>query len=262
MIGATMNRRRRVLSALPHAFTLGSLFCGFYAIAQSFHATGLDGLLRAALAILFGAFFDAFDGRIARITRTQSALGLHLDSLADVVTFGVAPAALVYNWGLDRLGVAGLCIAFVWVACGALRLARFNALSQDEHEPASASVSPVGQRRPGKYIVGLPIPAAASVIVSLVVLAQRTGTAHQWAGRWGLAAVVLALSYLMVSRIRFRSFKAVAWRSRRTAVTLVLILTLSVAVWIGLRGAYVFVFLLLAYIAIGLVEAALRRTPA
>jgi CDP-diacylglycerol---serine O-phosphatidyltransferase len=249
--------RRRVLGALPHAFTLGSLFCGFYAIAQSFHATGLDGLLRAALAILFGAFFDAFDGRIARITRTQSVLGLHLDSLADVVTFGVAPAALVYNWGLDRLGVLGLFIAFAWVACGALRLARFNSLSTHEHAPADASVA-----RPGKYIVGLPIPAAAAVIVSLVVLAQRTGTAHYWAGRWGLAAVVATLSALMVSRIKFRSFKAVAWRSRRTAVTLALILTLSLAVWVGLRGAYVFVFLLLAYIAIGLVEAILRRTPA
>ncbi len=256
--------RRRVLSALPHAFTLGSLFCGFYAVAQSFHATGLDGLLRAALAILFGAFFDAFDGRIARITRTQSVLGLHLDSLADVVTFGVAPAALVYNWGLDRLGLVGLFVAFVWVACGALRLARFNALSQQqEHGSAVASVGPdAGRPRPGKYIVGLPIPAAASVIVSLVVLAQRTGTARDWTGRWGLAVVVLTLSYLMVSRIKFRSFKAVAWRSRRTAVAVALILTLSVAVWIGLRGAYVFVFLLLAYIAIGLVEAVLRRTPA
>jgi CDP-diacylglycerol---serine O-phosphatidyltransferase len=244
--------RRRVLSALPHAFTLGSLFCGFFAIAQSFHATGLDGLLRAALAILFGAFFDAFDGRIARITRTQSVLGLHLDSLADVVTFGVAPAALLYSWGLDQLGLVGLFIAFVWVACGAMRLARFNTLASVPHEGHG----------PGKYIVGLPIPAAAAVIVSLVVLAQRTGTVHAWSGRWGLAVVALTLSYLMVSRIRFRSFKAVAWRSRRTVVSLALIAALSAAVWIGLRGAYVFVFLLLAYIGIGLVEAMLRRTHA
>lgn len=246
--------RRRVLSALPHAFTLGSLFCGFYAIAQSFHASGLDGLLRAALAILFGAFFDAFDGRLARMTRTQSVLGLHLDSLSDVVTFGVAPAALVYNWGLERFGVAGLLISFVWVACGALRLARFNTLSSQPDDPAG--------KAPGKYIVGLPIPAAAAVIVSLVVLAERTGSSQAWAGRWGLALVVLTLSYLMVSRIRFRSFKAVAWRSRRTALTLAVIFTLSLAVWLELRGAYVFVFLLLAYVAIGLIETVLRRTAA
>lgn len=249
------SRLRRTAHVLPHSFTLAALFCGFFSVVQSFGAPSpgaagaAEGLYTAALAILFGAFFDAFDGRVARLTRTESVLGLELDSLADVVTFGVAPASLVYNWSLGRLGLAGLLICFGWVACGAYRLARFNVLA---HQAAGA--------RPGPYIVGLPIPAAAAVIVSLVVVAHRAGA--EYVGTQGtLAVIVVALSYLMVSRIRFRSFKAVAWRSRRTLAATVLVVLSSVAVWVKLQGAHVFVFLLGLYITLGIAETLLARAP-
>src|SRR5512135_1028120 len=98
---------RRIAFVLPNAFTLGSLFCGFYSLTRSFGRGTPQELYAAALAILFAVFFDAFDGRVARLTGTQSAVGLELDSLADVVSFGIAPAALVYKWQLERLGLVG-----------------------------------------------------------------------------------------------------------------------------------------------------------
>jgi CDP-diacylglycerol--serine O-phosphatidyltransferase len=240
---------RKALFVLPNLFTLGSLFCGFFAIAQSFHGGGggPTDLYRAGIAILFAMFFDTFDGRIARLTKTQSALGMELDSLADVVSFGVAPAALVYNWGLNGFGIGGQIIAFTWIACGAIRLARFNVLAQR------------AGGKPGKYIVGLPIPVAASVIVALVVVAHATGAARVPVGQAGLAATVLALAYLMVSRIKFRSFKQVGWRSRRTYTAIVLLAVASVALWVELKGAFVFLFLVLLYIGLGLAEALLFR---
>ena len=156
---------RKTYFLLPNLFTLAGLFCGFYAIAVcarlNDEGVGSDALYKASLAIFIGMFFDTADGRIARLTKTQSELGLHLDSLADVVTFGVAPGFVVYRWGLEGLGQLGLFVAFVFVACGALRLARFNVLSlraqKDEPE------------KPSKYMLGLPIPVAATVIISLVM---------------------------------------------------------------------------------------------
>jgi CDP-diacylglycerol---serine O-phosphatidyltransferase len=239
---------RRIAAALPNLFTLAALFCGFYAIARSFGASTTEDLYAAALAILFGAFFDAFDGRVARLTRTESALGLELDSLSDVVTFGVAPASLLYNWGLAELGLAGLLICFAWIAAGALRLARFNVLAQRE------------EGKPGPFIVGLPIPAAATFVVSLVVLAHHAGDGLA-APAWGsLAVITLVLSLLMVSRFRFRSFKAIQWRSRRTFGAVVLLVLSSIAVWIRLQGAYVFVGLIPLYIGLGVAETLLRRS--
>lgn len=244
MLGYMRMHLRRVAFVLPNLFTLGSLFCGFYAITAAFGGRGEEPLYQAALAILIGTFFDAFDGRVARMTRTQTALGLQLDSLADVVTFGVAPAALVYNWSLEQLGVTGLIICFGWIAAGALRLARFNVL---------ALAADTG---PGKYIIGLPIPAAAAVIVALVIVAHH---ADSGATSPGLALIVASLSLLMVSRVRFRSFKAVAWGSRRTVMGIALVTVGSVAVWVGLRGAYVFLFLITLYIGLGLAETILAR---
>lgn len=238
---------RRAAFVLPNLFTLSSLFCGFFSIAQSFGAGSTDELHAAAIAILYGAFFDAFDGRVARLTRTQTALGLELDSLCDVVTFGVAPASLVYNWGLERLGLVGMLISFVWIAAGALRLARFNVLAQR------------AEAKPGKYIVGLPIPMAAMVIVALVVLANQVGGERYILGQGSLALVVLGLSFLMVSRIRFRSFKDVKWRSRKTLGLILLLGVSSTAVWVGLRGAHVFLFLLAIYISLGIAETLLWR---
>jgi CDP-diacylglycerol---serine O-phosphatidyltransferase len=239
---------RKAAFALPNMFTLASLFCGFYAIASSFRATGMDDLYRSSILILFAAVFDAFDGRIARLTKTQSALGQELDSLADVVAFGVAPAALVYNWGLHKLGFFGMLVSFAWIACGAIRLARFNVL---------AWRAPDG--KPGKYIVGLPIPAAASVVVAVLVAIRSLGGDVDTLTSGVLAAIVAFLSFLMVSRVHFRSFKAVSWKRRRTFVTIAAVLVVSVALWIGLAGAVVLLFLVLLYVGLGLAEALITR---
>src|SRR3979490_3167051 len=126
---------RKLMFVLPNLFTVSSIFCGVYSIMLSAgEATG-DNFYRAAVAIFFGNFFDAFDGRVARMTRTQSEFGVELDSLADVITFGVAPAILVYKWALAGIGTPGLAICSLYAACGAIRLARF-------HWPAHPAAAP------------------------------------------------------------------------------------------------------------------------
>src|SRR5262249_5486827 len=143
---------------LPNLFTVSSIFCGFYALTLCAGDASPSHLYQAALAIFFAMFFDGFDGRVARLTKTQSQFGVELDSLADVISFGVVPAMLVYKWALAPLGFVGMFISFVFASCGALRLARFNVLAQR---------SPHGGG--GAFFVGLPIPLAAGVIVSMVI---------------------------------------------------------------------------------------------
>src|SRR5262245_63304103 len=121
---------RKTLFLLPNLITLSSIFCGFDSIRVSATANGSENeYYRAALLIVFAMFFDTLDGRVARMTKTQSAFGLQIDSLADVVSFGVAPSLLVYQWSLRQLGVVGIVASFLFTACGAIRLARFNVLS-------------------------------------------------------------------------------------------------------------------------------------
>src|SRR5262249_28172745 len=148
----------------------------------------------------FGLFFDTADGRVARLTKTQTDLGRDLDSLCDLITFGAAPALLVYKWGLTSFGRVGIFIAGLFVGPGALRLGRLNVLSRRQ--------AAAGRKKPGKYSVGLTIPLAASVLVLMVIVSHHTG-AYRRISESFVAGVVLVLSYLMVSRIRFRSFKDV-----------------------------------------------------
>jgi CDP-diacylglycerol--serine O-phosphatidyltransferase len=241
---------RKLLFVLPNLFTVSSIFCGFYAITLcAGDATPLQ-LYQAALAILFAFFFDGCDGRVARLTRTQSDFGVQLDSLADVVSFGVAPALLVYKWALAPLGLLGLAISFVFAACGALRLARFNVL---------AARSPGGGC--GCYFVGLPIPLAAGALVSLVIThhAVRGGPVEAEV-QGPLAAVVGALSLLMVSTVRYRTFKDLRPSLRSVAVAGV-VLAGGALVARQLHPAYVLVAYAALYLASGLVETAvgLRR---
>lgn len=232
---------RKTFFILPNLFTLSSVFCGFFAITLCSGDPTVEQLYQAALAISFGFFFDTFDGRVARLTKTQSALGLQLDSLADVVTFGVAPAMMVYKWGLDQLGLWGVVVAYLFVAAGAMRLARFNVLSSKK-----------GDEAPGKYMLGLPIPAAAGVLVSLVVVHHKVGGVHVYA-QSGLAALVVILSYLMVSRVRFRSFKDVRLTKKTLAVVFIVILA-GVIISMKLRASFVFLALMSAYLGLGLTE--------
>jgi CDP-diacylglycerol--serine O-phosphatidyltransferase len=120
---------RKTLFILPNLFTLSSVLCGYYAILILSDQPTSDDFYRAALLIIFALFFDTIDGRVARLTKTQSAIGVQLDSLADMISFGVAPAILVYHWSLAELGTGGMLVGFVFVAAGAIRLARFNVVS-------------------------------------------------------------------------------------------------------------------------------------
>lgn len=241
---------KKALFILPNLFTLSSIFCGFYAIVvcTSEDAPGAvegpEAFFRASLLIVFAMFFDIIDGRVARLTKTQSAFGVQIDSLADVVSFGVAPAVLVYRWSLAPLGVWGAIVSFVFLACGAIRLARFNVLAM------GAEGAP---KKPSKFILGLPIPGAAGILVSLVVANYAvTGTLN--AEPTIVVAVVLALSFFMVSTVRFRSFKDVKL-SPRTLIMVLATVGSAIAVAIQFHPSFALVWLLVGYVMLAVVEA-------
>src|SRR3989440_10205220 len=246
---ASKRRRRRpdlrkLMFVLPNLFTVSSIFCGVYSIMLSAgEATG-DNFYKAAVAVFFGNFFDAFDGRVARLTKTQSDFGVELDSLADVITFGVAPAILVYKWALYGLGTVGIIISGVYASCGAIRLARFNVLAHTE----------AGVQR---FFVGLPIPLAAGTLVSLVIALQRGGVpVSDVVGLWPIAVLVLVLAFLMVSTIRYRTFKEAGLNAR---TLLVFVVVIAIGVVIALRGrpSLVLVVYFTCYVALGIAEEAL-----
>ena len=224
---------------LPNLFTVSSIFCGVYSIILSGGEPTGDNFYRAAVAIFFGSFFDAFDGRVARLTRTQSDFGVELDSLADVISFGVAPAILVYKWALAGMGIGGIVISAIYAACGAIRLARFNVLAHAES----------GTQR---YFVGLPIPLAAGMLVSLVI-ALRGLRAPETV--WPIAVLVLVLAFLMVSTIRYRTFKE-AGLNPRTLLIFLLVIAVGVAVAIRGRPSLVLLVYFSFYILLGIGEEA------
>lgn len=236
---------RKTLFLLPNLITLSSIFCGFDSILVSARAQSADDFYRAALLIVFAMFFDTLDGRVARMTKTQSAFGLQIDSLADVVSFGVAPSMLVYEWTLHRFGVAGLVAAFVFCACGAIRLARFNVLSMGaEGKP----------QKPSKYIVGLPIPGAAGILVSILIANHAVeGAIGRAEYAWAILATTLVLSGLMVSTVRFRSFKDLRLDAR-TGLFVAFVVGSSVIVSMQLKPAFVLVWLLGFYVMLGICE--------
>jgi CDP-diacylglycerol---serine O-phosphatidyltransferase len=231
---------------LPNLITLCGVFCGFNAIRLvSKDMPTADDVYRAALLLIFAMFFDLMDGRVARMTRTQSAFGLQLDSLADIVSFGVAPSLLVYKWVLYRAPLPGIFTAFMFVACAAVRLARFNVLSS----------SPTGgPTKPGKYIIGLPTPPSTGILVSLIIANHGAG------GVLGtepytvlLFVVTIVLSFLMVSNVRFRSFKELKLNTG-TVLFVLFTITSSAFVWSRFRPQFVLIWLLSVYILIGIVE--------
>ncbi len=224
---------KKSLFILPNLFTLSSVLCGYNAILILSDQPTSDDFYRAALLIVFALFFDGIDGRVARLTKTQTAIGVQLDSLADVISFGVAPAILVYHWSLAELGTGGMFVGFLYVAAGAVRLARFNVTSTgDDGQP----------ERPGKYTQGLPIPAAAGILISIVV-------ANTLTGKLPFTPYVI----FMVSAMPFRSFKDLRLNLR---TVLFISVALGVTVWIALKvhPSMALVWLLAAYVIIGIVE--------
>jgi CDP-diacylglycerol--serine O-phosphatidyltransferase len=182
-----LRERRKAIYVLPNLFTTASLFMGFFAIVRAVEGD----FTQAGLAVLVSLVFDGLDGKVARVTHTTSRFGVEYDSLADLVAFGVAPAVLIFQWGLSEFGRLGWLAAFLYVACGALRLARFN-----------VQVEEVGS----KHFVGLPIPAAASMLATTVLMASEVGYPGP-VHFWPVVAVVFGLSFLMVSNIHYLSFK-------------------------------------------------------
>ncbi|QEY17986.1 CDP-diacylglycerol--serine O-phosphatidyltransferase [Cellvibrio sp. KY-GH-1] len=185
--------RHRGVYLLPNLFTTGALFGGFYAIVSAMNGN----FTHAAIAIFVSMLLDGMDGRVARMTNTQSAFGEQYDSLADMVSFGVAPALVVFSWVLQDLGRWGWAAAFIYMACAALRLARFN-----------TQIGVVDK----KYFIGLASPAAASVVAGVVWV----WSAETPESPWGiLVAIVTALTgLLMVSNFRYTSFKSLDFRGR------------------------------------------------
>lgn len=181
---------RKGVYILPNLLTTGGLFCGFYSVIASLRG---DFLL-AAIAIMAANVFDVLDGRIARLTKTTSRFGIEYDSLCDLVAFGVAPGILVYRWGLEPWGTIGWLAASLYVTAGALRLARFNVLTDTALK---------------RHFLGLPIPAAAEVIATTVMLYYFFGAEGPTYRHVIVLVMVYALAGLMVSNVRYFSFKEI-----------------------------------------------------
>ena len=185
-------RRRRGIYILPNLFTTAALFAGFYAIVQA-----MNGLYeQAAVAIFIAMVLDGLDGRVARLTRTQSAFGAEYDSLSDMVSFGAAPALIVYEWALKGMGKLGWMAAFIYCVGAALRLARFN-----------TNIDVVDKR----YFQGLPIPAAAALVAGLVWVVIDNGIAGPDV-RWYACALTIFAGVSMVSNVLFYSGKEINLR--------------------------------------------------
>ena len=232
----TPRKQRKGMYILPSIFTTANIAAGYYAILQIMHASLAEPwhLDNAAKAIGFAVLFDGLDGRIARMTHTSSDFGRELDSLADVITFGVAPALLAWMWGFHLLPAVGnpqlhtkviqfgAIASFLFLIAGASRLARFN---------IQVNPQPSNPGRPGKkYFVGMPIPAGAGVIAAVVHFSEgQPVTSIITAITWIL--MVIAVGYLMVSTWRFYSFKDLDLRSRQPFRLIILFGGLFALIW-------------------------------
>lgn len=218
-------RLRRGIFLLPSLFTVANLLCGYYAVVASLLGSR-DDFDRAAKAIGFAILFDSLDGRVARMTGTNTEFGVQLDSLADVVSFGIAPAVLSYAWGVrslprdgpvafQQIGELGWVCCLAFLICCAWRLARFNV----------QGMAPGGS----KYFVGMPTPAAAGMIAALVHGFKEP--LHDW--RWSVVWFVLAagLGALMTSTIRFYSFKDIPWTRKQPSLAIVLLCLIVGVIW-------------------------------
>ena len=212
-------RRRKGIFLLPSLLTTGNLFCGFFAMLLA-----VDGrYTEAAVAIFVAMIMDMLDGRVARLMKATSQFGVEYDSLADVVSFGVAPAFLLYSFALRDLGRPAWFAAFLFVICGALRLARFNVFTGTTDK---------------RFFVGLPIPAAAAVVGGTVILLQGEELTRWMRG--AIAVMTYLVALLMVSTFRYWSFKEVDWARRRPVQTLLIVV---LAVMIVATKHEVFLFL-------------------
>ena len=229
------HRVRRGVYLLPSLLTMGNMFCGYACVVYAMRGE----YETAAPFIGFAYVLDMLDGRIARLTGAESAFGLQFDSLADVISFGIAPAILSFAWGLSPLGRLGWAASFMFVACAAMRLARFN-------------IQTGGDKR---YFVGMPSPAAAAVPAA-TVFAYPVGL-YDYREALPALAMVLVPAVLMVSTIRFRSFKTIDLQ-RRWSYTVLLLIAFGI-VAVATHPKAVLVVLAYSYLMSAFVEMALTR---
>ncbi|MFC1851380.1 CDP-diacylglycerol--serine O-phosphatidyltransferase [candidate division CSSED10-310 bacterium] len=225
---------------LPALFTVANIFCGFYAIITLFtHMASPNPekfLVRAAVLIIIAAILDGMDGRVAKLTNSTSEFGVQLDSLADVISFGIAPGVLVYAWALADYQRLGWLPAFLFLVCGALRLARFNVQAIQEED--------------NKYFKGLPIPFGALLIATFVILVPKVQPKSLLS--FLIMLMLYGLSYLMISNIPYRSFKEIDLREKKSAKVIFFIALSFVIVFLD---PSVMIFLLvLGYVLSGVVN--------
>jgi len=270
-VPSNANRRglRKGLYVIPSAFTAANIGMGFYAVMaalRGFQFVGLGGatnLERAAIhfdnaarAIGWAVLFDMLDGRIARMTKTTTEFGVQLDSIADVLTFGIAPAVLAYAWGYgsalsDGSGAhkLGWFLSFMYLICGAFRLARFNVQAARPRVRAEGT-----QKLDKKSFVGLPIPVAAGVIAAIVHFAPAPLVTYErsYAELYSGLAMTLAgcLGALMVSTLRYPSFKSLGTSKRSTPMIILLVASVGMLIWLFSR--YVLLVLGVGYLLYGL----------
>ncbi|HJQ33247.1 MAG TPA: phosphatidylcholine/phosphatidylserine synthase [Pyrinomonadaceae bacterium] len=274
---------KKGLYLLPSAFTAANIGMGYFAVMaalrgfQLLDAGATGGSIAAATAhfdnasraIGWAILFDSLDGRIARMTKTTTEIGIQLDSIADVVTFGIAPAVLVYAWGYggalpegSQLHKLGWFVSFMFLICGAIRLARFN-VQATRPRPLAEGSAKVDK----KNFVGLPIPAAAGLLVALIHFAPRPLLTYEgnlptlYSGI--LMGLVAVLATLMVSTIRYSSFKTLGAGKHSTIKVMPVIAAVGMLVWLFSR--YVLLAIILSYVLSGLLSrffALFRSRPA
>ncbi len=225
-------RLRRGIYLLPNLFTVAALFAGFYAIVAA-----SKGLFEtAAIAIFVAMLLDGLDGRIARLTHSESRFGAQFDSLSDMVCFGVTPALVMYSWSLSTMGKPGWLAAFIYAVCTALRLARFNSQSQ---------------RVDKKYFQGLPTPAAAGLVASIIWASAQYGISGQSLSLL-MTIVAFVLGLLKVSSLRYRSFKDVSLKDKVPFVTILVVVLIFVLISFDPPDLFLAVFLI--YVLSGPIE--------
>jgi len=233
--------RKRGIYLLPNLITSGALFAGFYAIVA-----GMNGDFIAASLAIFVAFgLDTADGRVARLTNTESEFGAEYDSLSDMVSFGVAPALILYDFALSELGRFGILVAFVYIACAALRLARFN-------------VATISDKR---FFTGMPSPGAAAMMISIIWVCVDSNINPQDINV-ALAITLFALGLAMVSSIKYRSFKDVDFRDKMPFIGLIILIVGIAMIYIDPPLAFVLIGTV--YIvsgAVTYVSRMIRRNP-
>jgi CDP-diacylglycerol--serine O-phosphatidyltransferase len=233
---------------LPNLMTAGNLFCGFAAVLRIIEAAlaaqqgqSVSTLYHEAIAFILGAcVFDLLDGRLARLGGHESAFGREFDSLADTVSFGVAPALLAYQIVLRDFSKTGWLIAFVYLLAGTLRLARFNCLAANKNQVSND-------------FVGFPIPAAAGLIASLTLfmLWLEEGALEIGPWKFALPALLLFLSFMMFSKVRYPSFKGVGWRTQRSIprfLGIIVLLALSAMHYEWMPAALFVAFLIYGFV--------------